>query len=71
MEYLGKKVLVCGMGLSGAGAARLLLAHGAEVTLCDLREEPAVDADLLIHERVGTHFGKNPDDILSEHQLMV
>ncbi|MCL2619690.1 MAG: UDP-N-acetylmuramoyl-L-alanine--D-glutamate ligase, partial [Defluviitaleaceae bacterium] len=41
------------------------------VTLCDLREEPAVDADLLIHERVGTHFGKNPDDILSEHQLMV
>lgn len=71
MEYLGKKVLVCGMGLSGTGAARLLLAHGAKVTLCDLREEPAVDADLLAHESVSTHFGKNPDDILSEHQLLV
>ncbi|MCL2235085.1 MAG: UDP-N-acetylmuramoyl-L-alanine--D-glutamate ligase [Defluviitaleaceae bacterium] len=71
MEYSGKKVLVCGMGLSGAGAARLLLAHGARVTLCDLREEPAVDEDLLEHEGVATHFGKNPDDILGEHQLMV
>ncbi|MCL2855584.1 MAG: UDP-N-acetylmuramoyl-L-alanine--D-glutamate ligase [Defluviitaleaceae bacterium] len=71
MGYTGKKVLVCGMGLSGTGAARLLLAHGASVTLCDLREEPAVEADLLTHERVSTHFGKNPDDILGEHQLMV
>ncbi|MCL2350560.1 MAG: UDP-N-acetylmuramoyl-L-alanine--D-glutamate ligase [Defluviitaleaceae bacterium] len=71
MVYQGKKALVCGMGLSGAAAARLLLAHGASVTLCDLKPEPDVDKDLLDDPRVLTNFGKNPDEILGEHQLMV
>jgi UDP-N-acetylmuramoylalanine--D-glutamate ligase len=69
--YKDKKVLVCGMGLSGDAAARLLLAHGAWVTLCDLKEEPSVCADLLKHEKVSTYFGKNPDEILGDFDLLV
>ncbi|MDR2167189.1 MAG: UDP-N-acetylmuramoyl-L-alanine--D-glutamate ligase [Clostridiales bacterium] len=71
MTYKDKKVLVCGMGLSGVAAARLLLAHGAAVTLCDLKEEPEVCADLLAHPLISTYFGKNPDEILGEFDLMV
>ncbi|MCL2575498.1 MAG: UDP-N-acetylmuramoyl-L-alanine--D-glutamate ligase [Defluviitaleaceae bacterium] len=71
MIYSEKKALVCGMGRSGIYAARLLLAHGAQVTLSELAQNPVVDADLLADERVNTHFGANPDDIIDEHQLVV
>ena len=71
MVYTGKKVLVCGMVLSGTAAAWLLLENGASVTLSDLKEEPEVDAALLEHERVLTCFGRNPDDILDGHDLIV
>jgi UDP-N-acetylmuramoylalanine--D-glutamate ligase len=42
----GARVLVAGLGISGAAAARVLLARGVEVTLTDAAE-PAVLADLV------------------------
>jgi UDP-N-acetylmuramoylalanine--D-glutamate ligase len=38
----GRTVLVAGVGVSGAAAARVLLARGARVLLCDAHEPPAV-----------------------------
>ncbi|MCW2743035.1 MAG: murD, partial [Blastococcus sp.] len=38
----GRTVLVAGLGLSGAAAARVLLARGARVLLTDAAEPPAV-----------------------------
>jgi len=71
MKYKDKKVLVCGMGKSGISAARLLLRHGARVTLTDTKDAPSVDADLLANDRVSTHFGKSPDDIVSDFDMIV
>jgi UDP-N-acetylmuramoylalanine--D-glutamate ligase len=42
----GARVLVAGLGVSGAAAARVLLARGVQVTLTDAAE-PAVLADLV------------------------
>jgi len=71
MKYKDKKVLVCGMGKSGISAARLLLRHGAVVTLTDTKEMPNIDADLLADSRVSTYFGKSPDDIVADFDLVV
>ena len=71
MIYDKINALVCGMGLSGVAAAWLLLENGASVTLCDLKKEPDVCPELLAHARISTCFGRNPDEILSTHQLMV
>src|SRR4051812_15256421 len=42
----GQTVLVAGLGISGAAAARVLLERGARVLLADAAEPPAV-ADLV------------------------
>src|SRR6476620_4465776 len=46
MELTGRTVLVAGLGVSGAAAARVLLARGARVLLTDAAE-PAAVADLV------------------------
>ena len=71
MTYKDKKALVCGMGLSGVSAARLLLRHGAEVTLQDMKAEPAVNRDLLENSRVSRYFGKDPEDIVGDFDMLV
>ena len=71
MKYKDKKVLVCGMGKSGISAARLLLRHGAVVTLTDSKDAPNIDTDLLESGRVSTYFGKNPDDIVLYFDILV
>jgi len=71
MKYKDKKVLVCGMGKSGISAARLLLRHGAQVMLTDTKATPNIDADLLANDRISTYFGKNPDDIVSDFDIVV
>ena len=43
MEVTKKKVLVFGSGISGIGAAKLLEAQGAKVTLYDGNEKLLVD----------------------------
>jgi len=71
MKYSNKKVLVCGMGKSGVSAAKLLLRHGAFVMLTDTKNSPDIDANLLKSDRISTYFGKNPDDIVSEFDMIV
>ncbi len=72
MNYKNKKVLVCGMGKSGIAAARLLNSHGAIVTLQDLKDkENYEDWQNLENEGITLYTGKNPDDILTEQELMV
>jgi UDP-N-acetylmuramoylalanine--D-glutamate ligase len=71
MKYQNKKVLVCGMGKSGISAARLLLRHGAVVTLTDTKAKPQIDIDLLEKSRVSTYFGRNPDDIVGDFDIVV
>ena len=71
MLYKDKKVLVCGMGKSGLSAARLLLRHGAAVTLTDTKAEPEIDADLLADSRISTYFGKAPDDIVGDFDMVM
>jgi UDP-N-acetylmuramoylalanine--D-glutamate ligase len=47
-QYTGLKVLVMGLGLHGGGleSARYLAAHGAEVTVTDLRDEAALSPSI-------------------------
>ena len=44
MIYSGKKAVVLGLGHSGEAAGLLLSEEGAEVTVCDSDENPAIQA---------------------------
>jgi UDP-N-acetylmuramoylalanine--D-glutamate ligase len=74
MKYENQKVLVCGMARSGISAAKLLKRHGAIVTLQDIKTEDKIDAAVLSELRglgIVLYLGRNPDDIISEYDLMV
>jgi len=47
LEFLKRKVLVVGLGISGLYTARLLSAHGAEVTVSEILSESDIDPDIL------------------------
>ncbi|MDR2183037.1 MAG: UDP-N-acetylmuramoyl-L-alanine--D-glutamate ligase, partial [Clostridiales bacterium] len=47
------------------------LRHGAQVTLTDTKNAPQIDAELLKNENVSTYFGKTPDDIVSDFDIVV
>jgi len=66
VKYIEKKALVCGVGKSGIAAARLLLAHGADVTISDLNTPVSGD-----FSGFSTYFGKNPDDIVQNFDMLV
>jgi len=70
MNYRDKKILVCGMGKSGAAAARLLRRMGAIVTLQDLQQEPDLGDGFDLAGYL-TYFGRNPDDIVSDFDMLV
>jgi UDP-N-acetylmuramoylalanine--D-glutamate ligase len=55
MDLTGKKVLVVGLGRSGAAAARLCAARGARVTVTDLRADVAADLPAGITRELGGH----------------
>ena len=73
MNLQGKKVLVCGMALSGISAARFLLEKGARVTIQDLKDDEKYQkmAARLNEEGILTYLGKNPDDIITQQDLIV
>jgi UDP-N-acetylmuramoylalanine--D-glutamate ligase len=57
-RYAGKKILVVGLGASGASALRYLVAQGADVAVTDSREHPAgVDALRAEFPQVAFHLG--------------
>jgi UDP-N-acetylmuramoylalanine--D-glutamate ligase len=55
MELTGKKVLVVGLGRSGAAAARLCASRGAQVTVTDLRADAKADLPAGIARELGEH----------------
>ncbi|MCD8090265.1 MAG: UDP-N-acetylmuramoyl-L-alanine--D-glutamate ligase [Clostridiales bacterium] len=71
MDYKGKKVLVCGMARSGISAARLLKTLGADATLQDKKKKEEISADFDALEGIKLYLGENPDDIVSEQDLIV
>ena len=67
MEVAGKKVLVFGSGISGIGAAALLVKQGAEVVLYDGNEkltEAEVREKLSGDSRVRIVIGTLPEELL-------
>ncbi|MBR2264548.1 MAG: UDP-N-acetylmuramoyl-L-alanine--D-glutamate ligase [Firmicutes bacterium] len=75
MEYQNKQVLIIGLARSGLGAARLLLHHGAMVTICDSKKEETIKADVLNEAAelpVRLLFGTTPDEeLLARYDLMI
>ncbi len=72
MEYRGKKVLVCGMAKSGIAAAEMLCRLGASVTLQDSKKrEELQNVSELENMGIALYTGKNPDDIVTQYDLVV
>ena len=75
MEYQNKQVLIIGLARSGLGAARLLLHHGAMVTVCDSKKEENIKPDVLSEAAelpVRLLFGMTPDEeLLARYDLMI
>ncbi len=77
MEFTGKRVLVFGSGISGIGAARLLLKQGASVILYDAKED--LDAGAIYGElsadpdqgQLTVVLGKFPAELLDSLDLVV
>ncbi len=73
MELQGKKVLVAGTGVSGIGAARLLMEVGADVTLYD--GNTSVTREKIIEKMDGaevkTIIGAMTQEMAAEYELMV
>jgi UDP-N-acetylmuramoylalanine--D-glutamate ligase len=66
----GRRVLVVGGGRSGAAAATLLRARGAEVTLTDAAE--SIDgAEALRAQGIVLRLGSHPDDLFTSADLIV
>jgi len=70
MDLRGKKVLVCGMALSGVYSAILLKKLGAHVILQDIKDTEEARKE---GEKIGVELllGKNPDDIILEQDVVV
>ena len=63
--FMGRKILVTGLGRSGAAALKTLLAMGADVSVQDSKMEKDIDSDVLqlIHESgVKAYLGCVPDE---------
>lgn len=61
MNVEDRDILVVGLGLSGQAAARLLVNHGARVTVIDTRENDSVarDSESLVESGVDVQLGCN------------
>ncbi len=73
MEFEKKTVLVCGMAKSGVSSAKLLNKLCSDVTVQDIKEEEKL-VDLLGELKdtgIKLYLGKNPDEIISEFDLVV
>lgn len=71
--YQGRKTVVLGLGRSGMAAARLLMRCGAEVTVVDSGESPALSgrADLLRREGATVLTGPSAETDPVLHELAV
>jgi UDP-N-acetylmuramoylalanine--D-glutamate ligase len=73
VELRGARVTVVGLGLSGLHAARLLLAHGARVTVNDARDEAALGERAQQARTLGAvlDLGGHDAERLSQNDLIV
>jgi len=74
MELKGRKVLVAGMGKSGIAAAEALIRLGADVTVCDKKDESQIDGDVytFIKDNGIAHcFGADPKDADKQDLIVV
>lgn len=73
MELEGKKVIVAGTGVSGIGAAKLLIEKGADVTLYD--GNTSVTPEMILNKMGGiatrTIIGEMTKEMAAEFDLMV
>ena len=71
--YNGKKIIISGMARSGISAAKLLKKFGADETVQDAKEREKLksEAEKLEKEGIKTYLGKNPDDIISDFDILV
>ncbi len=74
MNFLGKKVLVFGTGISGISAAQLLLNRGAEVILFDGNVE--LEQSVIMHnfdeeQSIRLFLGAFPEEMISSLDLVV
>ena len=70
----GKKVMVLGMARSGIACAQLLLLRGAEVFICDMKEEAAFDGKLDDLKAAGAHFclgESHPEELLQGMDALI
>jgi UDP-N-acetylmuramoylalanine--D-glutamate ligase len=67
INCVGKKFLVCGAARSGIAAAKLLLNHGAEVTLADTSPNPPKE----VPHGAALFLGKEPDEIIENFDTII
>lgn len=67
-DYAGRRVAILGAARQGTALARFLLAHGAEVTLSDLRtEHQLADTCAALRDYAIEHRGSAPRFVLGGH----
>jgi len=73
MELQGKNILVVGLGISGAAAARFCAARGAAVTVNDARpaEELAAQLEQLAPLGVQARLGGHPSALFTASDLII
>lgn len=74
MELKNLKVLVSGIAKSGISAAKLCKKMGADVTIQDSKTEDKLDSAVLEDLKncgINLYTGKNPDDIITDMDLLV
>jgi UDP-N-acetylmuramoylalanine--D-glutamate ligase len=71
MQLRGKRVLVVGLGRSGAGVARFCAAQGAQVTITDKRDAQALTDELRALEGCALELGVHHLPSFLEAELIV
>lgn len=72
MDLKNKRVLVCGMAKSGVSASFLAKNKGAHVILQDIKKrEDLGDISELEKRGIELYLGKNPDEIISQMDLVI
>jgi UDP-N-acetylmuramoylalanine--D-glutamate ligase len=72
MNVKDKKVTVVGLARSGAGAANLLAAMGARVTVTDMKTEAALGEMVnKLAPAVGRSLGGHPDDLFLAADMLI
>lgn len=70
MDFRGKKILVCGLGISGIASAKKLITLGAQVTVSDIKPRDKI-ANMDMLDGVSLCIEKTPDDVIHEQDAII